>query len=127
MNYLGAMRFALDLGKLGSVSGDNKIAGVAAIAALGIGAIGYGASSLKHAAKAKKKAAKDKEESKAAKTEEETTENPEQCEEDDEKVVIEAEDVAEEEACLMEHAISDDSFEKWITYIEHLGIADLKE
>ena len=38
-----------------------------------------------------------------------------------------SEDVAEEEACLMEHAISDDSFEKWITYIEHLGIADLKE
>ena len=36
-------------------------------------------------------------------------------------------DIAEKEACLMEHAISDDSFEKWITYIEHLGIAELKE
>ena len=32
------------------------------------------------------------------------------------------EDVAEEEACLMEHAISDDSFEKWVSYIEGLGI-----
>lgn len=34
------------------------------------------------------------------------------------------EDVAEGEACLMEHAISDDSFEKWVTYIEGLGIVD---
>lgn len=34
------------------------------------------------------------------------------------------EDVAEDEACLMEHAISDDSFEKWVTYIEGLGIVD---
>ena len=31
-------------------------------------------------------------------------------------------DVAETEACLMEHAISDDSFEKWVTYIEALGV-----
>ena len=31
-------------------------------------------------------------------------------------------DVAEEEACLMEHAISDESFEKWIAYIESRGI-----
>ena len=34
------------------------------------------------------------------------------------------EETAEEEACLMEHAISDDSFEKWVTYIESLGILD---
>jgi len=33
-------------------------------------------------------------------------------------------DVAEKEACLMEHAISDDSFKKWVTYIEDLGIID---
>ena len=33
-------------------------------------------------------------------------------------------DVAEDEACLMEHAISDESFEKWIAYIEGLGIVD---
>ena len=32
------------------------------------------------------------------------------------------EETAEKEACLMEHAISDDSFEKWVTYIENLGI-----
>ena len=31
-------------------------------------------------------------------------------------------EVAEEEACLMEHAISDDSFKKWVSYIEGLGI-----
>ena len=35
-----------------------------------------------------------------------------------------SEDVAEEEACLMEHAISDESFEKWVNYIEGLGIVD---
>ena len=35
-----------------------------------------------------------------------------------------ADDVAEREACLMEHAISDDSFEKWVAYIEKLDIAD---
>ena len=35
-----------------------------------------------------------------------------------------AEDVAEEEACLMEHAISDDSFEKWVSYIERLDIVE---
>ena len=33
-------------------------------------------------------------------------------------------DVAEDEACLMEHAISDESFEKWVKYIEGLGIID---
>ena len=32
------------------------------------------------------------------------------------------EDVAEDEACLMEHAISDDSFKKWVSYIEGLNI-----
>ena len=37
------------------------------------------------------------------------------------------EDVAEDEACLMEHAISDESFEKWVAYIEDLGIVDLEE
>ena len=31
-------------------------------------------------------------------------------------------EVAESEACLMEHAISDDSFEKWVAYIEALDI-----
>ena len=30
--------------------------------------------------------------------------------------------VAEEEACLMEHTMSDESFEKWKRYIEGLGI-----
>lgn len=30
--------------------------------------------------------------------------------------------VAEQEACLMEHAISDESFEKWVRYIDELGI-----
>ena len=34
------------------------------------------------------------------------------------------EDVAEQEACLMEHAISDDSFEKWVAYIEDLGLVE---
>lgn len=29
--------------------------------------------------------------------------------------------VAEEEACQMEHAISDESFEKWATFIKQLG------
>lgn len=29
--------------------------------------------------------------------------------------------VAEEEACQMEHAISDESFEKWATFIKRLG------
>jgi DtxR family transcriptional regulator, Mn-dependent transcriptional regulator len=33
-----------------------------------------------------------------------------------------SEEVAEEEACLMEHAISDDSFEKWRAYIKKLGV-----
>lgn len=31
-------------------------------------------------------------------------------------------EVAEEEACLMEHAISDNSFEKWRTYIQKLNL-----
>lgn len=30
-------------------------------------------------------------------------------------------EVADEEACQMEHAISDASFEKWISYIKNLG------
>ena len=29
---------------------------------------------------------------------------------------------AEEEACKMEHAISDDSFEKWLAFIDKLGL-----
>ncbi|MBO4352094.1 MAG: metal-dependent transcriptional regulator [Eggerthellaceae bacterium] len=33
-------------------------------------------------------------------------------------------EVAENEACLMEHAISDESFEKWVAYIEDLGIVE---
>lgn len=31
-------------------------------------------------------------------------------------------DIAEEEACMMEHAISDASFEKWSAFIEGRGI-----
>jgi len=31
-------------------------------------------------------------------------------------------EVAAEEACLMEHAISDESFEKWIEYIDKMDI-----
>ncbi len=30
--------------------------------------------------------------------------------------------VAEKEACLMEHAISDDSFEKWLAFIDTLNL-----
>ena len=37
------------------------------------------------------------------------------------------EDVAEDEACLMEHAISDESFKKSVTYIEELGIVDTED
>ena len=33
-------------------------------------------------------------------------------------------EIAEEEACLMEHAISDASFDKWVAYIEKLGIIE---
>ena len=33
-------------------------------------------------------------------------------------------EIAEQEACLMEHAISDESFEKWAAYIDELGIVD---
>lgn len=36
-------------------------------------------------------------------------------------------EAAEEEACLMEHAISDESFEKWAAYIESLGIITNEE
>lgn len=32
-------------------------------------------------------------------------------------------DIAEAEACQMEHAISDRSFEKWIAYIEDLNLS----
>lgn len=31
-------------------------------------------------------------------------------------------DVAEEEACQMEHAISDDAFEKWMAYFRKVGL-----
>lgn len=30
--------------------------------------------------------------------------------------------VAEEEACQMEHAISDESFQKWLAYFEKIGL-----
>lgn len=33
-------------------------------------------------------------------------------------------EIAEEEACLMEHAISDASFDKWVAYIEKLDIIE---
>ncbi len=32
------------------------------------------------------------------------------------------EDVADQEACLMEHAISDKSFEKWFAYVDGLDL-----
>ena len=32
------------------------------------------------------------------------------------------EDVADQEACLMEHAISDESFEKWLAFIDKLDL-----
>ena len=32
------------------------------------------------------------------------------------------EETAEKEACLMEHAISDESFDKWVEYIDGLNI-----
>ena len=31
-------------------------------------------------------------------------------------------EVAEEEACLMEHAISDESFGKWLEYFKAIGL-----
>ena len=34
------------------------------------------------------------------------------------------EQIAEDEACLMEHAISDESFKKWVAYIDKLGIVN---
>lgn len=33
------------------------------------------------------------------------------------------EERADEEACLMEHAISDESFKKWVSYIKKLNLA----
>ena len=33
-------------------------------------------------------------------------------------------EVAADEACLMEHAISDESFERWVDYIDGLGIVE---
>lgn len=36
-------------------------------------------------------------------------------------------EIAEEEACLMEHAISDESFKKWVEYIDGLGIVDFED
>ena len=35
-----------------------------------------------------------------------------------------SEEVAEQEACLMEHTMSDESFDKWTNYIERLGIIE---
>lgn len=37
------------------------------------------------------------------------------------------EERAEEEACLMEHAISDASFENWVAYIDGLGLVQKEE
>ncbi len=39
------------------------------------------------------------------------------------KVLEIPEDQADAEACLMEHAISDESFEKWVAYIKSLDLA----
>lgn len=33
-----------------------------------------------------------------------------------------SEEIADEEACVMEHAISDESFEKWVSYFKKLGL-----
>lgn len=33
-------------------------------------------------------------------------------------------ETAKEEACMMEHAISDESFERWIDYITRLGVVE---
>ena len=33
-------------------------------------------------------------------------------------------DTAESEACLMEHAISDESFDRWLEYVGNLGLLD---
>lgn len=42
------------------------------------------------------------------------------------KFLVEAigldQEVAEEEACQMEHAISDESFEKWLAYFKSIGL-----
>ena len=35
-----------------------------------------------------------------------------------------SQEVAEQEACLMEHTMSDESFDKWTSYIERLGIVE---
>ena len=42
------------------------------------------------------------------------------------KLGIDAETAAEE-ACMMEHAISDEAFEKWIDYIDGLGVIEPDE
>ena len=36
------------------------------------------------------------------------------------------EERAEDEACMMEHAISDESFEKWMDYIRSLNLAPIE-
>ena len=33
-------------------------------------------------------------------------------------------ETAESEACLMEHAISDESFDRWLEYVGNLGLLD---
>lgn len=33
-------------------------------------------------------------------------------------------ETAEQEACLMEHAISDESFDRWTSYVDRLGFLD---
>ena len=33
-----------------------------------------------------------------------------------------SEEVAEDEACQIEHAISDESFKKWLAYFERIGL-----
>ena len=38
------------------------------------------------------------------------------------KVIGIDEDVADEEACKMEHAISDESFERWVAYADSIGL-----
>ncbi len=41
------------------------------------------------------------------------------------KAVGISEEVAEEEACAMEHAISDESFEKWLNFINTLDLCPI--
>jgi len=40
------------------------------------------------------------------------------------KVVGIPQETAKEEACMMEHAISDESFDKWTDYIVRLGVVE---